>query len=503
MSAFLFFKKLIISKLFVDNRELYLYNNNIIYIQIEVLIVDKKYYLAIDIGASSGRHIIGWVENGKMILEEVYRFKNGAEKVGDKLVWNDKSLFNSIVEGLKKCKEIGKVPVSIGIDTWGVDYALLDENDNLIGEVYSYRDERTQKVLEEVHSIVSEKEAYTRTGIQKQVFNTIYQLYCDKKSGKLAKAKTFLMMPDYLHFLLTGVKRNEYTNASTTGLLNAKTREWDYEIIEKLGLNKSLFNELSLPGTLVGGLKEEIKEIVGFDANVYLPATHDTASAVMAVPNENMPLYISSGTWSLMGIETPNENTTEVACSSGFTNEGGYGKSVRFLKNIMGLWMIQCVKKEYNDKYSFSEFAELASKVEGFDSIVDVNDLSFFAPESMINAVKDYCAKTNQQIPETVGEIALCVYASLAKCYKKAVEQIEEITGEKFTSINIVGGGCQNVLLNKLTAKYTGRTVVAGPVEATATGNLLAQMLAAGEIKSLVEGKDLIKKSFEIKEINP
>lgn len=461
-----------------------------------------KYYLAIDIGASSGRHILGWIENGKMMLEEVYRFKNGAEKVGDKLVWNDKALFNSIVGGLKKCKEIGKIPSSIGIDTWGVDYALLDEDDNLIGEVYSYRDDRTLKVIDKVHSIISENEAYERTGIQKQVFNTIYQLYCDKLSGKLDKAKTFLMMPDYLHFLLTGVKMNEYTNASTTGLLNAKTREWDYDMIEKLGLNKSLFNQLSLPGTEVGNLKKEIAEEVGFDATVYLPATHDTASAVMAVPNSEMPLYISSGTWSLMGVETPDENTSDIACSSGFSNEGGYGKSVRFLKNIMGLWMIQCVKKELNDKYSFTDFVEEAKKAKGFNSIVDVNDLSFFAPESMIKAVKDYCAKSGQQVPETVGEIVLCIYASLAKCYNVAVGQIEAITGKRFSAINIVGGGCQNVLLNELTSKYTGRTVVAGPVEATATGNLLAQMLASGEVKSLKNGKDLIKKSFEIKEIN-
>lgn len=464
--------------------------------------MDKKYYLAIDIGASSGRHILGYIENNKMVLEEIFRFKNGAEKQGDKLVWNDKALFESIVNGLKKCKELGKIPVSIGIDTWGVDYALLDENDQLIGEVYSYRDDRTQNVIDEVHSIVSEKEAYERTGIQKQVFNTIYQLYCDKKSGKIDNAKTFLMMPDYLHFLLTGVKKNEYTNASTTGLLNAKTREWDLVLINKLGIKTELFKDLSQPGTLVGALKPEIVSEVGFTANVYLPATHDTASAVMAVPNPELPLYISSGTWSLMGIESPNEITTEVANVSGFSNEGGYGKSVRFLKNIMGLWMIQNVKKELNDKYSFSELAEEAAKVKDFNSIVDVNDLSFFAPDSMIDAVKNYCKKTEQKVPETVGEIALCVYASLAKCYKLAVEQIEEITGVKFSEINIVGGGCQNILLNELTARYTGRTVVAGPVEATATGNLMAQMMANGEFESLAVGKQLIKDSFEIKEIN-
>lgn len=463
--------------------------------------MNRKYYLAIDIGASSGRHILGSLENGKLVLEEIHRFKNGAEDLGGKLVWNDKSLFNSIVEGLKKCKEIGKIPCTIGIDTWGVDYALLDKNDNLIGEVYSYRDERTQSVIDEVHSIVSEDYAYSRTGIQKQVFNTIYQLYCDKKSGKIDNAETFLMMPDYLHFLLTGVKKNEYTNASTTGLLNASTRDWDYEIIEKLGLKKNLFKTLYQPGSLVGGLKPEIVKEVGFDAQVCLPATHDTASAVMAVPNDDMSLYISSGTWSLMGIETQKENTTAIANGAGFTNEGGYGKSVRFLKNIMGLWMIQCIKKEYNDEYSFSDFVIEAEKAKDFNSLVDVNDLSFFAPKSMIEAVKTFCKNTNQQVPETVGEIVRCVYISLAESYKQTVEQIEEISSENFKSINIVGGGCQNELLNKLTAQRTGRTVITGPIEATATGNLLAQMLASKDVANLSEGKKLIAKSFEIKEI--
>ncbi len=460
-----------------------------------------KYFLAIDIGASSGRHILGSIEKGKLRLEEVYRFKNGAEKRGDKLVWNDGSLFKSIVEGLKKCKESGKIPEYVGIDTWGVDYALLDKDDKLIGEVYSYRDERTLKSIPEVEKIVGERDAYARTGICKQVFNTVYQLYSDKMTGKIDGAESFLMTPDYLNFLLTGVKKNEYTNASTTGLLNAKTRDWDYELIDKLGLKRSLFKPLSLPGTVVGDIKREIAEEIGFTAKVVLPATHDTASAVMAVPNDGTPLYISSGTWSLMGIESPDENTTEAARAAGFTNEGGYGKSVRFLKNIMGLWMIQCIKKEYNDKYSFTDFVDEARKVKDFSSTVEVNDLSFFAPDSMIDAVKEYCRKTGQKVPETVGEIVYCVYTSLAKSYKAAADEIEKLTGKKFDCINVVGGGCQNVMLNELTAQCTGRTVVAGPVEATATGNILAQMLAAGTVKSLSEGKKLIRESFEIKEI--
>lgn len=461
----------------------------------------KNYFLAIDIGASSGRHILGSVENGKLVLEEIFRFKNGAIKKDGKLVWDDKALFKSIVDGLKKCKELNKIPVSVGIDTWGVDYALLDKDDNLIGEVYSYRDERTVSIMQEVYGIVSEEEMYEKTGIKEQVFNTVFQLYCDKKSGKLDKAETFLMMPDYLHFLLTGVKKNEYTNASTTGLLNAKTRDWDYGIIEKLGFPKKLFKPLCSPCEKVGDFCPEIAKEVGFNSTVYLPATHDTASAVMAVPSEKNPLYISSGTWSLIGIETLKENTSSLARQNGFTNEGGFNKTVRFLKNIMGMWVIQCIKKELNDEYSFTDFVALSREAEGFNSTVDINDLSFFSPESMITAVKDYCKKIGVKVPETVGEIARCVYLSLAESYKKSVEQIELITGEKFDKIHIVGGGSQNVLMNELTASLTARTVVAGPVEATAVGNIIAQMLANREIKNLSEGKALIRDSFEIKEI--
>lgn len=461
--------------------------------------MEIKYFLAIDIGASSGRHLLGSIQDGKIVLEEVYRFPNGAIKKDGKLVWDDKALFSSIIEGLKKCREVGKVPVSIGIDTWGVDYALLDENDSLIGEVFSYRDERTIPCIDKVEKIINEEELYERTGTQKQVYNTIYQLYSDKLTKKIEKAKTLLFTPCYLSFLLTGVKKNEYTIASTSGLLNAKDRDWDYQLIERLGFDKNLFTPLCQPGSYVGQLKEEIAKEVGFSASVYFPPTHDTASAVMAVPEENQPLYISSGTWSLMGIESKDACTTKQAKQMSFTNEGGYDRSIRFLKNIMGLWMIQCVKKEYNDKYSFTDFVTEARKVKDFDSKVEVNDQTFFAPESMIQAVKDYCQKTNQKIPQTVGEVVLCIYTSLADSYKKTIDSIEELTGKKFENIYIVGGGCQNELLNELTAKATNRRVVAGPVEATATGNLISQMVAYGQVKNLKEGKELIKKSFDIK----
>lgn len=463
--------------------------------------MSEKYFLAVDIGASSGRHILGSLSNGKLVLEEIYRFSNGAVEKDGSLVWDTEKLFNDIIDGLKKCKELGKIPVSMGIDTWGVDYALLDKDDKLIGEVYSYRDDRTSKMPKEVEKIISEKEAYSLTGIQKQLYNTIYQLYSDKLNGKLKRARSFLMVPDYLHFLLTGVKRNEFTNGTTTGLINAMTRDWDYELIGKLGFDKSMFLPLSLPGDTVGNLKEEIAKEIGFNTKVCLPATHDTASAVMAVPTPGMPLYISSGTWSLMGIETTKALTNDLSRISGFTNEGGYKKSVTILKNIMGLWMIQNVRKEYDNKYNFVELAEEARKAKesGFNSLVEVNDMSFFAPKSMIQAIKDYCKKTNQAVPQTVGEVSYCVYASLAESYRESVEQMEKMTGKHFAEINIVGGGCQNLLLNELTAKKTGRRVVAGPVEATATGNIIAQMLAVKEIKNLDEGKEIIRGSFEIK----
>lgn len=460
-----------------------------------------KYYLSIDIGASSGRHILSSVQNGKLVLEEVYRFENGMTQKDGHLVWEYEKLFSNIIAGLKECKKLGKIPVSVGIDTWGVDYALIDADGKVIGDVYAYRDGRTEEPIKKVHEIIPFETLYKRTGSQFQIYNTIYQLYTDKLSGKLDKAERFLMMPDFFNYLLTGVMKNEFTNASTTGLMSAKTRDWDMETVKELGLPEKLFKELSDPATLVGNLKPEIAKEIGYDLKVVLPATHDTASAVMAVPEIGQPLYISSGTWSLLGIESPVAISTEEALKENFTNEGGYERSTRFLKNIMGLWMIQCVRREYNKKYSWGDFVTLSKEVKDFDSIVDVNDNSFLAPASMIEAIKDYCRKTGQKVPETPGEIALCVYDSLAVCYKRAVETVERVTGYKFDTIHIVGGGCQNAYLNELTAKRTGRRVVAGPVEATAIGNALSQLLYDGAVKNINEAKELVKVSFDTETI--
>lgn len=458
------------------------------------------YYLAIDIGASSGRHIIAEMVDGKIVIEEVYRFWNGMEEKDGSLCWDVKRLFKEIVSGLKKCKEIGKIPSYMGIDTWAVDYVLLDENDTILGNTYGYRDSRTQGMDAKVYEIISLEDLYKRTGIQKQIFNTIYQLMAVKvqQPENLARAKSMLMIPDYFNFLLTGEKKTEYTNASTTQLLNPETKDWDYELIELLGFNKEIFGEISKPGVLVGNFTAEIQEEVGFDCQVVLPATHDTGSAVLAVPtNDDNGIYISSGTWSLMGVERMEADCSLESMKENFTNEGGYDYRFRYLKNIMGLWMIQSVKKEFEEELSFGEICSRASK-ETIASIVDCNDDCFLAPKSMIQAVKDFCEKTNQQVPQTVGEIAAVIYNSLAKCYKDTIIGMEAVTGKVYDRIHVVGGGANAGYLNELTAKYTGKDVYAGPTEATALGNLMVQMMYAGELKNLVEARSCIRNSFEI-----
>ena len=416
----------------------------------------KNYYLAIDIGASSGRHILGHLENGKMVLEEIHRFPNGNVQKDGELTWDIDGLFAEILVGMKKCKEAGKIPVSVGIDTWAVDMVLLDEADKRIGNAVGYRDSGTKGMDEEVYQVLPEDALYARTGIQKQIFNTVYQLMTWKmrKPELFAKAKTMLMVPDYLHFLLSGVKATEYTNATTTQLVSPVTKNWDFELIEKLQYPASIFQNIVLPGTCLGELTEEVQQAVGFNCKVILPATHDTASAVIAVPveakkqeeskfkNIQQPklLYISSGTWSLMGTELMEANCSKESKAHNLTNEGGYDYRFRYLKNIMGLWMIQSVKKEIGQEYSFGEICEMASKT-SISSLVDANDSRFLAPENMTQEIKKACEETGQPVPETLAEVAAVIYNSLAKCYAKTVEELEELTGSHFEGIHIVGGG--------------------------------------------------------------
>ena len=461
----------------------------------------EKYYLAVDIGASSGRHMLASMKDGKMQLEEVYRFPNGMDNKNGTLCWDVDRLITEIKNGLKKCKEIGKIPVSMGIDTWGVDYVLLDKDDNILGDTVGYRDSRTEGMDEKVYEVIPQDDLYARTGIQKQIFNTIYQLMSVKESHPeyLEQAETILMIPDYFNFLLTGVKMNEYTEATTGQLISPKTNDWDYELIDMLGYNSKMFRPVSMPGTVVGDFTEDVQKEVGFNCTVVLPATHDTGSAVLAVPtNDDDAVYISSGTWSLMGIERKEADCSMESMKANFTNEGGYDHRFRYLKNIMGLWMIQSVKKEFTEDLSFAEICEMASK-ETISSIVDCNDDCFLAPKSMIEAVQKFCRDTDQQIPETVGEISSVIYNSLAKCYGDTVEEIEAITGKKYSTIYVVGGGSNAGYLNELTAKYTGRKVSAGPSEATAIGNIIVQMLHDGVFASLPEARTCVKESFDVK----
>ena len=460
----------------------------------------ERYYLAIDIGASSGRHMLASMKDGKMQLEEVYRFPNGMDDKNGTLCWNVERLFTEIKNGLKKCKEIGKLPVSMAIDTWGVDYVLLDKDDRILGDTVGYRDSRTEGVDEKVYEVIPQDELYARTGIQKQIFNTVYQLMAVKESHPeyLEQAESILMIPDYFHFLLTGVKKNEYTNATTGQLVSPKTNDWDYEMIDMLGYNSKMFRPVSMPGTVVGEFTEEVQKEVGFNCTVVLPATHDTGSAVLAVPtNDDDAVYISSGTWSLMGIERKEADCSMESMKANFTNEGGYDHRFRYLKNIMGLWMIQSVKKEFAEDLSFAQICEMASK-ETISSIVDCNDDCFLAPKSMIKAVQDFCRRTGQQVPETVGEISSVIYNSLAKCYGDTVKEIEEITGKKYSTIYVVGGGSNAGYLNELTAKYTGKKVSAGPSEATAIGNVIVQMLHDGVFKDLPEARTCVRESFDV-----
>lgn len=480
-----------------------------------------NYYLAIDIGASSGRHILGHVENGKMVLEEMYRFDNLQVRKNGHDCWDMDNLWNGIMGGLKACGAAGKIPVTIGIDTWGVDYVLLDENDQVLGDAVAYRDSRNEGMDLEVSKFITPEALYARTGIQKQPFNTIYQLMAQKLEcpEQIVNAKRLLMVPEYLNFLLTGVKKSEYTIASTGSLLDAHKKDWDRELIEMLGLPQDIFGELHMPGTVVGELLPRIQEEVGYNANVILVAAHDTGSAFLAVPaKDDNAVYLSSGTWSLLGVENEKAITTEASRQANFTNEGGAWYRYRYLSNIMGLWMIQSVRRELNGvsyvagkdnrvatgkKWSFPNLIAEAEKEEGFNAVVDVNAPCFLAPESMIQAIKDECARTAQPVPETVGQIMQCVYTSLSQCYRDAIHALEGLTGKHYTSINIVGGGCQDGYLNRRTAQATGLTVYAGPVEGTAIGNLLVQMIEAKEFENLQAARNSIRSSFEIKEVNP
>ncbi|MBU5594713.1 rhamnulokinase [Amphibacillus sp. MSJ-3] len=465
----------------------------------------QKCHLAVDIGASSGRVMAGYIQKDRLNLVEIYRFDNQMIEKNGHLCWDIDYLFQSIKRGIKTAIKHEYQPTSLAIDTWAVDFVLLDEHDRLLTDAVAYRDDRTDGVMEEVFQIVNKEEIYERTGIQFQPFNTIYQLKAlqNEQPEVLAQAKTFLMIPDYLNFLLTGKKVNEYTNATSTQLIHLETNNWDHALIEKLGFPKEIFQTIQLPKHSLGPVKSSLVEEFGVAFDVILSATHDTASAVIAVPEQKETIYLSSGTWSLMGIENKQAIATEQALAYNFTNEGGVDYRYRFLKNIMGLWMIQEVKRLYQNQYGFSDFVKLAREAESFHSIIDVNDSRFLKPNHMIEAIKDYCREKSQPVPETPGEIAQTIFISLAKSYQQTVVEIEDLTGKEYNHINIIGGGCQNERLNQLLADYSGKIVQAGPVEATALGNIVIQLLESNQLTHLAEARQLIRDSFPIKTFYP
>lgn len=461
-----------------------------------------KYYLAVDIGASSGRLILGHREDGRMILEEIHRFGNGMVRKQGHLVWDVDQLFAEIITGMKKCAELGKIPESIGVDTWAVDFVLLDAKDQRLGDAVGYRDHRTQGMDQSVYEVIDEEELYLRTGIQKQPFNTIYQLMAVKEQipELMEQADALLMIPDYLHFLLSGQKVTEYTNASTTQLLDPQTKDWDWNLIDRLGYKRELFQKICLPGTNLGSLTAEIAAEVGFTCKVVVPATHDTGAAVMAVPAaDDQVLYISSGTWSLMGTEVKEAICTAESRQFNFTNEGGYDYRFRYLKNIMGMWMINSARNELAPDMSFSDICEGAAK-QSILSIVDANSERFFAPESMSKEVQKACAESGQQVPQGIWETAAVIYNSLAECYAQTAREIEAMTGVVYDCIHVIGGGANAEYLNRLTAHACHKKIYAGPVEATAIGNISAQMIAAGELENLKTARECIYHSFDITE---
>ena len=460
----------------------------------------NTYYLAVDIGASSGRHILGWVENGTIRLEEVYRFPNGTSPKNGHQCWDHEGLVENIILGMKRCAELGKVPSYLGIDTWGVDFLLLDKDGNTIGDAVGYRDDRTVGIDRAVYERIPEAELYARTGIQKQLYNTVYQLMALKRQDpeQLEAAETFLMMPDYLNYRLTGVCHQEYTNATTGQLVNIETGEWDTELIERLGYPTRLFGKLSRPGETVGRLRPEIARRIGYDLTVVHPASHDTGSAVLAVPtNSDNIVYLSSGTWSLMGIERLEADSSEQACRHNFTNEGGVNRRFRFLKNIMGLWIIQSIRKELNGQYSFGELCDMATAVGDTPYRINVNDGAFLAPNGMMAAIRAYC-----NAPEMpLDQMLCCVYHSLAECYAETIREITEVNGKKPEALHIIGGGSKDSYLNELTAAALDIPVYTGPTEATAIGNLLSQMLGTGLFASIPEAREAVFRSFDVKKI--
>jgi len=468
-------------------------------------------FAAVDLGAESGRVMLGSLDRKQLQLKEIHRFPNGGVRMGGSTHWDILRLWNEIKNGLKQAgQETGGKLNSVGLDTWGVDFGLLAKDDALLGNPYHYRDSRTDGMLEEVFSKVPQWQVYKQTGIQFMQLNSLYQLYAmaHTKSPQLAIAERFLNMPDLFNFFLTGRKVNEFTISTTTQCYNPQSGDWAYDLLTDLGIPTHIFGEIVPSGTLLGGLRPSLADELGLSSlSVVASAGHDTASAVAAVPasTDNF-IYLSSGTWSLLGVELKQPLINEDCMNAPMTNEGGVENTIRFLKNIVGLWLVQeCrrIWKAEGQDYSYDDLTRLAAEAEPLKSFVLSEDARFMTPEHMPAAIKSYCKDTCQPVPEDHGAIVRCALESLALEYRWVAEQIDRLRGTHHPVIHIIGGGSQNKLLNQFAADASGRTVVAGPVEATALGNILVQAMAVGELSSLAEGRELICNSFDVETYEP
>lgn len=469
----------------------------------------SKVYLAADFGGGSGRVIAGWLEDGKLTMEEIHRFGNRQVRLGNHVYWDFPALFEDMKAGLKKAASKGYEVESIGVDTWGVDFGLIDRDGQLLGNPVCYRDARTAGMTEKLFETLNPTEHYATTGIQVMEINTLAQLLSIKGTAQLEAAEHLLFMPDLFSYFLTGKATNEYCIASTSELLDAKRREWSWETIEALGLPKRIFGNIVMPGTVRGELRKDIAEETGLkNVKVIAVGSHDTASAVAAVPaieGDGPVAFLSSGTWSLLGIELPEPILTEEARQAEFTNEGGVGGRIRFLQNITGLWILQRLMAEWKERGEEQTFGELlpAAAQASISSIIPVADAAFTNPPSMEKAISDYCRQSNQPVPQTKGEFVRCLFQSLAKKYKDAIEGVNGLLPESLKRLHIIGGGSQNGLLNQFTADALGIPVWAGPVEATAMGNILVQAMAAGEVADLAELREVVRRSVTPKVFEP
>jgi rhamnulokinase len=468
-------------------------------------------FLAFDLGAESGRAVIGHLEGDRLRLEEVHRFHNGPVQVLDNLYWDILRLWADIRHGLGLAAQTyGDDLASIGLDTWGVDFGLLAADDTLLGNPYHYRDSRTDGMMEAAFEIVPRDQIYEQTGIQFMQLNSLFQLLAMARahSPALAAARTFLNIPDLLNFWLSGQKASEFTIATTSQCYNPGTGDWARGMLERLGIPTRMFGEIVQPGTVLGPLRASVaEETGGRSLPVIASAGHDTAAAVAAVPaTGNDYIYLSSGTWSLMGVEIKDPIINDRSLAYNFTNEGGVENTFRFLKNIMGLWLVQECRREWaraGESYSYDELTSMAAGAPAFGPLVSLGDSRFLPPRDMPARIQGFCRETGQRVPDTRGGIVRCALESLALEYRRVAEGLDAIVGKRLPTLHIFGGGSQNKLLNQFAADATGRTVVAGPVEATAIGNLLVQALALGYIASVAEGRALVRRSFPVETYEP